>query len=88
LVVYMGLSRAGALAESLIRAGRAPGTPVAIVENGTRVDERVVTGTLSSLPSLVTAARVGAPALIVVGEVAALAEAARDVAVRAAAQAV
>ena len=88
LVVYMGLSRAGALAESLIGAGRAPGTPVAIVENGTRVDERVVTGTLSSLPSLVTAERVGAPALIVVGEVAALAEAARDVAVRAAAQAV
>ena len=88
LVVYMGLSRAGALSESLIGAGRAPGTPVAIVENGTRVDERVVTGTLSSLPSLVTAARVGAPALIVVGEVAALAEAARDVAVRAAAQAV
>ncbi len=88
LVVYMGLSRAGALAESLIGAGRAPGTPVAIIENGTRVDERVVTGTLSSLPSLVTAARVGAPALIVVGEVAALAEAARDVAVRAAAQAV
>jgi len=88
LVVYMGLSRAGALAESLIGAGRAPGTPVAIIENGTRVDERVVTGTLSSLPSLVMAARVGAPALIVVGEVAALAEAARDVAVRAAAQAV
>lgn len=88
LVVYMGLARAGALAEHLIGAGRSPGTPVAIVENGTRADERVLTGTLASLSAVVASARVGAPALIVVGEVAALAEAARDVAIRAAAQAV
>ena len=88
LVVYMGLSRAGAVAEKLIGAGRGPSTPIAIIENGTRADERVFAGTLATIPEIVKTARVGAPALIVIGEVAALADAARDVAVRAAAQAV
>ncbi len=87
LVVYMGLSRAGSVAEKLIGAGRGPSTPVAIIENGTRADERVFAGTLATMPDIVKTARVGAPALIVIGEVAALADAARDVAVRVAAQA-
>ncbi len=86
LVVYMGLSRAGTLAARLIDHGRAPETPIAIVENGTRPDQRVVTGTLADTADLVAMFAVGAPALIVVGEVAALADAARAVAVRAAEQ--
>lgn len=88
LVVYMGVSRAGNLAEQLIGHGRAPDTPIAIIENGTRPDERVITGTLAAVPSLVRTARVGAPALIVIGEVAALADAARDLALNSAPQAV
>ncbi len=80
LVVYMGVSRAGSLAEQLLKHGRAPETPIAIIENGTRPDERVIVGTLETVPSLVRSARVGAPALIVIGEVAALADAARDLA--------
>ncbi|MBO6783410.1 MAG: uroporphyrinogen-III C-methyltransferase [Alphaproteobacteria bacterium] len=88
LVVYMGLSRAASVAQKLIGAGRGPATPVAIVENGTRTDERVFAGTLATMPEIVKTARVGAPALIVIGEVAALADAARDVALRASAQAV
>jgi uroporphyrin-III C-methyltransferase/precorrin-2 dehydrogenase/sirohydrochlorin ferrochelatase len=80
LVVYMGVSRAGRLATQLMEHGRAPETPIAIIENGTRPDERVLVGTLESVPSLVRTARVGAPALIVIGEVAALADAARELA--------
>jgi uroporphyrin-III C-methyltransferase/precorrin-2 dehydrogenase/sirohydrochlorin ferrochelatase len=80
LVVYMGVSRADSLAAQLMGHGRAPETPIAIIENGTRPDERVIIGTLASVPSLVRSARVGAPALIVIGEVAALADAARDLA--------
>jgi uroporphyrin-III C-methyltransferase/precorrin-2 dehydrogenase/sirohydrochlorin ferrochelatase len=80
LVVYMGASRAGNLAAQLIGHGRAPETPIAIIENGTRPDERVIVGTLANVPSLVRTAQVGAPALIVIGEVAALADAARDLA--------
>lgn len=86
-VVYMGLSRAGALSARMIEHGRAPETPVAIIENGTRADERVLTGTLAGIPELVRTSQVGAPALIVIGEVAALADAARDVAARAVRQA-
>lgn len=81
-VVYMGLSRAASLAANLIAHGRAPDTPVAIIENGTRRDERVLTGTLSTIPHIARSAKVGAPALIVIGEVAALADAARDVAMQ------
>ncbi len=80
LVVYMGVSRAGSLAAQLMEHGRAPDTPIAIVENGTRPDERVLVGTLESVLSLVRRAQVGAPALIVIGEVAALADAARELA--------
>lgn len=87
-VIYMGLSRATTLASNLIAHGRSPNTPVAIIENGTRPNERVLTGTLSTVPHIVRSAQVGAPALIVIGEVAALADAARDVAVQALPQAV
>jgi uroporphyrin-III C-methyltransferase/precorrin-2 dehydrogenase/sirohydrochlorin ferrochelatase len=87
VVIYMGLIRAGSLAARLIEHGRASSTPVAVVENGTRVNERVLTGTLATLPEMVTQARAGAPALIVIGEVVALADAARDVAQRFAVQA-
>lgn len=86
-VVYMGLSRAGALSAKLIEHGRAPDTPVAIIENGTRANERVLTGTLAGIPEIVRGSQVGAPALIVIGEVAALADAARVVAAQAARQA-
>jgi uroporphyrin-III C-methyltransferase/precorrin-2 dehydrogenase/sirohydrochlorin ferrochelatase len=82
LVVYMGVSRAGSLAARLMEHGRAAETPIAIIENGTRPDERVLVGTLENIAPLVRGARVGAPALIVVGEVAALADAARELAFR------
>ena len=85
LVVYMGASRAGSVASQLIGHGRAPDTPIAIIENGTRTDERVITGTLETIPSLIRTARIGAPALIVIGEVAALADAARELALNTAA---
>lgn len=87
-VIYMGLARAASLAANLIAHGRSPDTPVAIIENGTRHNERVVTGTLSTIPQIVRSAKVGAPALIVIGEVAALTDAARDVAVQVVSQAV
>lgn len=88
VVIYMGLSRAGIVADQMIAQGRAPDTPIAIIENGTREDERVVTGTLSNIATLVRDARVAAPALIVVGEVASLSDTAREVAAQAVAQAV
>ena len=73
-VVYMGASEAAAVRDRLLDAGTAPDTPVAIVENGTRPDERVTTGVLADLARLASAhsSRGDAgPSLIVVGEAAA-----------------
>jgi uroporphyrin-III C-methyltransferase/precorrin-2 dehydrogenase/sirohydrochlorin ferrochelatase len=74
LVVYMGVALLPSLVERLI-AQRAPrATPVAIIENGGRASQRVVLGNLDSIAALAEAERVIAPSLLVVGEVAALAE--------------
>jgi uroporphyrin-III C-methyltransferase / precorrin-2 dehydrogenase / sirohydrochlorin ferrochelatase len=74
LVIYMGVGRAAAIRERLIAHGRAPHTPVAVIEDGTGAGQRLVKGSLDELPSLLERHRVVAPALIVVGETAALAE--------------
>ena len=78
LVVYMGVANAGAIAERLLENGAAPATPVAVIENGTRPAQRVVTGRLDRLGRLVREHAVTAPALIVVGEVVRLGAAAAD----------
>jgi uroporphyrin-III C-methyltransferase/precorrin-2 dehydrogenase/sirohydrochlorin ferrochelatase len=77
----MGATEAAAVRDRLLDAGTAPTTPVAIVENGTRPDQRVSTGRLADLARLAAthlAPRGDAgPSLIIVGEVAARAAAAR-----------
>ena len=72
LVVYMGVTTAALLAGRLIAAGREASTPVLIVENASRADERRVLTRLAELPK--AAAGLDGPALLVIGEVAALAE--------------
>jgi len=69
LVVLMGVERLGEVVERLRVHGRAPETPIALVENGTLPDERVVTGTLADIVERAARARVQPPAVIVVGEV-------------------
>ena len=76
-VVYMGASEAGAVRDRLLAQGLDSATPVAIVENGTRPDQRVTTGALADLARLAVghSARADAgPSLIVIGAVAALAQ--------------
>jgi uroporphyrin-III C-methyltransferase len=70
LVVYMGVATAEAIAEKLMADGLAPDVPVAVIENATRADMRVLRGPLAGLPSLVAKGRVKSPALIVIGDVA------------------
>ena len=74
LAVYMGVSELGTLQTKLLDHGRAPTTPFALVENGTRAEQRVVTGTLAELAARALQHRVQSPALLILGEVAALAE--------------
>lgn len=75
IVVYMGVSVAGGIADRAIDAGRTPETPVAVIERATRADQRLLRGTLAGLGRLVEEGDVRGPALLVIGEVAAAAEA-------------
>ena len=69
----MGVAELGTLQAKLIAHGRAPSTPFALVENGSRASQRVVTGSLASLVECATSHAVQSPALLILGEVAALA---------------
>ena len=72
LVIYMGLMKAGHIQQQLMAAGRSGSVPVAIIENGTRSDQRVVTGSLDQLAQLIAHYQLGSPALLVIGEVVSL----------------
>ena len=74
LAIYMGIAGLDALRERLIAHGRDASTPFALVENGSRPEQRIVTGTLAQLPERANGHKVRSPALLIVGEVAALAE--------------
>ena len=69
LVFYMGLSRLEATCAAVVAAGRAGGTPAAVVSRATLPDQRVVTGTLDDIAARVRDAGLPAPALLIVGEV-------------------
>ena len=69
IVVYMGLGKIGVIAERLIAGGRPAGEPVAIVADASLPSQRVVETTLADAARAVAEAGIGAPALIVVGEV-------------------
>ena len=74
LVVYMGVGMLGDLQERLLAAGRAPDTPIAFIENGTRPNQRVLRGMLRDAQDIADKHRLRAPSLIIIGAVAALAE--------------
>jgi uroporphyrin-III C-methyltransferase len=77
VVIYMGLSMAAPIAARLMAAGRAGSTPALIVENASRADERRIVTTLSGLAEAASA--LGGPALLIVGEAMALAQASPEV---------
>ncbi len=69
VVIYMGLTSLGTITEGFLSHGADRETPAAVVENGTRVGQRVITGTLESLLEKSTAAAIESPALIIIGSV-------------------
>ena len=73
LAFYMGVGQLDLLTQRLLRHGRSPDTPFALVENGSRPEQRVVSGRLAQLPELARDHAVRSPALLIVGEVAGLA---------------
>ncbi len=73
LALYMGVAQLEPLRSQLLAYGRAKTTPFALIENGSTQSQRVVAGTLDELVELAHAHDVRAPALLIVGEVAAYA---------------
>ncbi|HEU0187536.1 MAG TPA: siroheme synthase CysG, partial [Gallionellaceae bacterium] len=72
IVVYMGLQGLETLCAKLIEHGLPAATPAAIVQQGTTPNQRVVCGTLASLPGDKEVATLHAPTLIIIGGVVSL----------------
>jgi uroporphyrin-III C-methyltransferase len=77
LVIYMGMTRVGDLRASLLAAGIRPAMPVAVIANATRPAQDALVTTLDALVEDTREAGLASPAIIVVGDVVALADAAR-----------
>ncbi len=69
IVIYMGLVGLEKICESLIAHGSPKDLPIAIVQQGTTVNQRVVTGTLATLPDKVVRRDIKPPTLIIIGTV-------------------
>lgn len=72
VVIYMGLGALAEITKQLMLHGMPDTTPAAIVEKGTTDAQRIIAGTLKTLPGLVLAACLKSPSLIIVGEVVSL----------------
>jgi uroporphyrin-III C-methyltransferase/precorrin-2 dehydrogenase/sirohydrochlorin ferrochelatase len=69
IVVYMGVRALPRICERLIAHGLAPEHPAAIVQGATRETQRVLAGTLATLPGIAARAQLKPPALVIIGEV-------------------
>jgi uroporphyrin-III C-methyltransferase/precorrin-2 dehydrogenase/sirohydrochlorin ferrochelatase len=69
VVVYMGLANLAALTRAFIDNGAAPSLPAALIDNGTRPNQRVFIGTLETLVDITAKAGVEGPAILIIGSV-------------------
>jgi len=69
IVVYMGLKGLSHLCAQMIVHGLAADTPIAVVQQGTTLNQKVVIGTLATMPDKVAAAELKPPTLIIIGQV-------------------
>lgn len=69
VAVYMGLAHLAELTRAFVEKGAAPSLPVALIDNGTRPNQRVLTGTLNSIAEKAADAGVKGPATVIIGSV-------------------
>jgi uroporphyrin-III C-methyltransferase/precorrin-2 dehydrogenase/sirohydrochlorin ferrochelatase len=69
LVFYMGLIGLPTICQQLIKHGRNPATPIALVEKGTTREQKVIISDLENMPDEVSKHDVHAPTLLIVGDV-------------------
>jgi len=69
IVFLMGVANIEKIVDALLRAGWSPQAKMAAVENGTRYNQRVITGTLENFVRTVRQRKLGTPAIFIVGKV-------------------
>lgn len=69
IVIMMGLSRLDIISKKLISGGLSKNTPVAVIQNGTTDEHRMIKGTLSNISKKISEAKIKPPSIIVVGKV-------------------
>ncbi len=74
VAIYMGLDRLEELTQAFVARGADPALPAAIIDNGARVSQRVVVGTLADIAAKARAAKLRGPTIIIVGTVVSLRE--------------
>lgn len=72
LIFLMGLGNLSAIVKGLMEQGKPKETPAAVIQSGTLPEQKTVRGTLKDIEQKVLENGIGSPAIIVVGEVAAL----------------
>lgn len=73
LAFYMAVSQLEWLEQALLKHGKPGNTPFAIIENGTRPEQRVLHGTLEGMARAAREHKIVSPAMVLIGKVAALA---------------
>lgn len=69
LVFYMGLAGLAFICEQLLQHGMSSATPVAVVQQGTTQNQKVVVGNLDTIADLAAENEIQAPTIIIIGEV-------------------
>ncbi len=69
VVIYMGLVGLATICQNLIDHGAASDCPIALIQQGTTPSHKVVTGTLSTMPGIVSNMDIKPPTLIIIGTV-------------------
>ncbi len=74
IAIYMGRTALPSLMKEFIKQGADKTLPVAVIDNGTRQNQRVVTGTLETIATIADEAKLKGPSMIIIGTVVSLRE--------------
>ncbi len=69
IVIMMGLSRIGIICKNLVLGGIDKKTPVAVIQNGTTKNHKIITGNVSNISKLVAKNKIKPPSIIIIGKV-------------------
>jgi uroporphyrin-III C-methyltransferase len=69
IVIMMGLSRIGVISKNLIAGGLGKNTPVAVIQNGTSKNQRMIIGTIANIVDKIKQNKITPPSIIIIGDV-------------------